>query len=191
MKKRVLAGIMMAVMMMASVMGVSAANSKDADLKVNGDTFVAEKVEDQSSLTASAAKESSVAGKTAISAVYDVKLKDGATATPDAAGKYTVELMVASLSDKCSDIVVLCYDAEDKTWASVAVDAANVDYTNKTVKVVLPYLGQIVVYASVAASGSTGTSPSTVGTSSTWMLYLAVALVVVGAGVVATQKKSR
>lgn len=191
MKKRVLAGIMMAVMMMASVMGVSAANSKDTSLKVDGNTLVAERVEDQSIAT-SASKESSVAGKTSISAVYTIKAADGATATPDADGKFAVKLTVASLSDKCTNIVVLCYDAGTQAWKSITVDAKNVDYANKTIEVKLPALGQqIVVYANVATGGAAGTSPSTVGTSSTWMLCLAAALIVVGAGVIATQKKSR
>lgn len=182
----------MAVMMMASVMGVSAAGSKTAEVYVSGENakiYVAE-AGDQS-LKASAAEVKEVAGKQVITstAVYDIKEITSGTATPNGAGKHEVQLTVAGLTSSCSDIVILSYNAG--TWTPVAVDASKVDYTNKTIDVELQNLGPIVIYASVAASGSTGTSPSTVGTSSAWMLWAAVAIVALGAGVVATQKKSR
>ena len=52
-------------------------------------------------------------------------------------------------------------------------------------------MSPVAIYAEVVTGGAAGTSPSTVGTSSTWMLLVAFAIVAVGAGVVASQKKNR
>lgn len=192
MKKKVLAGIMMAVMMAASVMGVSAANSKTAEVYVSGNsanTYVVEAADDQN-LKASAEKVDAVSGKEIITttAVYNVKAIEG-NGTANGAGKYEVELTVSGLSSNCKDVTVLNYNTTSETWSVVTV--SNVDYTNKTMVVALDNLGPIAIFASVTSGGATGTSPSTVGTSSTWMIMLALAVVAVGAGVVATQKKSR
>lgn len=189
MKKRVLAGIMMAVMMMASVMGVSAAGSKTEEVYASDASAKVYVVESgDQSLKDSAVK--AAAGKTIITstAVWNVKAVDGQTPTQNAAGKYEVQLAVTALTSSCSDVVVLCYNESAKTWSAVE---AKVDYTNKTIDVALDSLGSIVICANVAAGGSTGTSPSTVGTSSAWMLWVAVAVVALGACVVVAQKKSR
>ncbi len=199
MKKRVLAGIMMAVMMMASVMSVSAANSKSKEVNVSGTSATThetdlvfdvddsvKKVIDEinadkiTSLSADIQKK--LAGKKLIAEVVDLQHKDASGTC-----NHEVELTVTPLTDKCSDVVILHYDKVAKAWEiiepiSVKGDVIVAKFDN---------LSPVAVFANVAEGGSTGTSPSTVGTSSAWMLLVAVAIVALGTGVVATQKKSR
>lgn len=199
MKKKVLAGIMMAVMMMASVMGVSAASSKSDEVYTSGASKAThtmdlvfdvddsvKKVIDElnagkiTSLSADIQKK--LAGKTLVAEVVDLEHTDG-TGTCN----HEVEFTVTPLTDKCSGVVILYYDKVANAWEiiepiSVKDDVIVAKFDN---------LSLVAVYANVAEGGSTGTSPSTVGTSSTWMLLAAVAVVALGAGVVATQKKSR
>lgn len=200
MKKRVLAGIMMAVMMMASVMSVSAANSKSKEVNATGTSATTHETDlvfdgiDASVKTVideinagkitslSADIQKKLAGKKLVAEVVDLQHKD-ATGTCN----HEVELTVTPLTDKCSDVVILHYDKVAKAWEiiepiSVKGDVIVAKFDN---------LSPVAVFAKVAEGGSTGTSPSTVGTSSTWMLLVAVAIVALGAGVVATQKKSR
>lgn len=201
MKKKVLAGIMMAVMMMASVMSASAAGSKSGEVYTSGTStdnhttdLVFEGVEDSvlatikelnagkiTSLSADIQKK--LAGKTLVAEVVDLQH----TQAGDSTCNHEVEFTVTPLTDKCSGVVILHYDKVAKAWEiiepiSVKGDVIVAKFDN---------LSPIAVYANVAEGGSTGTSPSTVGTSSTWMLWAAVAIVALGAGVVATQKKSR
>lgn len=199
MKKRVLAGIMMAVMMMASVMSVSAAKSKSDEVTATGTSAnthetdlvfdvddsvkkVIAEINDGKLTSLSADIQKKLTGKKLVAEVVDLQHKD-ATATCN----HEVELTVTPLTDKCSGVVILHYDKVAKAWEiiepiSVKGDVIVAKFDN---------LSPVAVFAKVATGGSTGTSPSTVGTSSTWMLWVAVAIVALGTGVVATQKKSR
>ena len=75
----------------------------------------------------------------------------------------------------------------------IEIPATDVDYTKKEIKAQFTDFSPVAIFATKTATstGSGTTSDGTVGTSSTWMLWAAAALVVVGAGVVVSQKKSR
>lgn len=199
MKKKVLAGIMMAVMMVASVMSVSAAGSVSKEVVTSGDSAKdhqtdlvfdvddsVKKVIDElnagniTSLSADIQKK--LAGKTLVAEVVDLQHTDASGTCG-----HEVELTVTPLTDKCKDVVILHYNKVAKAWEVIEPISVNGDV------VVAKYdnLSPVAIYANVSTSGSTGTSPATVGTSSAWMLWAAVAIVALGAGVVATQKKSR
>lgn len=208
MKKRVLAGIMMAVMMMASVMSVSAAGSKTQEVYPSGEresfyttdasegvfSDLATDVQDiikelnaNKTTSLSADIQKTLSGKTLIADVFDLE-PHGTHAECEANG-HKVQLTVTTLTENCKNIVVLHYSEGRNVWETV--EPTSVDYKNKTITVVLKDLSPVGIYAEVSGSGATGSSPATVGTSSTWMMWAALALVVVGAGVVVSQKKSR
>ena len=234
MKKRVLAGIMMAAMMVASVMSVSAAGSKTEEVDASGneagytveskaDTFdyledITDLVEDktpaeQAELKASAKEAQAAivemnknADKIPESVIADIKedkakLEDtklicpvfdleayGTHAQCEIDGFHTLQLNVPALKN-CDpkSVVVLHYSVTRGYWE--VVKDVKVDGTTLSGK--FYDLSPVAIYAKVTTGGAAGTSPSTVGTSSTWMLLAAVAVVALGAGVVATQKKSR
>jgi hypothetical protein len=234
MKKRVLAGIMMAAMMVASVMSVSAAGSKQEEVEVGAeskgsyivesekDTFdylvdditsklpsgaTEEKKEElkasakeaQKAIVAMNAKEeipasvvadipeikTKLAGTTLICPVFELEATGELANSKD---PHTVKLNVPALKN-CDpkSIVVLHYSVTRGYWevvTDVKIDGTTLTGTFKD-------LSPVAIYAKVTTGGAAGTSPSTVGTSSTWMLLAAVAVVALGAGVIATQKKSR
>ena len=204
MKKKVLAGIMMAVMMMASVMSVSAAGSVSKEVYPSGTNVADHKtdlifdgVEDSviatikelnaekvTSLSADVQKK--LAGKTLVAEVVDLEHVGAADTCKNG---HKVQLTVTPLTDNCKNVVVLHYSTVDKAWE--VIEDVTVDYANKTVTAVYDDLSPVAIYATVSQGGSTGNSPQTVGTSSAWMLWTAVAIVALGAGIVATQKKSR
>lgn len=184
MKKRVLAGIMMAVMMMASVMGVSAAGSKTEEVSAS--------VNSASTYTISAGDESLKAslqaamtsGKQIItsSPVWNITGSDSAAADT-ANGKYVVELTVSALTSNCSDVEVLSY--VDGAWKKVTVSSVK----DNVIVVELDSKDAVIaICANVASDSVAGTSPSTGVTSSAWLICLAVVVMAVG---VVTLKKSR
>ena len=225
MKKRVLAGILMMVCVLASVMSVSAANSPikaptisettgdnisnkvgkyvirtgaDAWLDDNNnnqpvavkDDIVAfnegTKKLDDVLANASTVKDA-LAGMTALTKIFDLHDENGGNLVD---GKHRVVLVVPTLPDNCTDVEVLHYSMVDKKWE--LLEESTFDKANKTVTVVSDDLSPIAIYAKTSTpSGGQGTAHPTVGTSSTWMLYAAIALVALGAGVVVYQKKSR
>lgn len=211
MKKRVLAGIMMAAMMVASVMSVSAAGSKTEEVEVSKDNDAGYTVEAE----ADTFKDLEAEVQTAIKDLNDGKLPESVIADikdvdikkelqnkklicpvfdledfgehPNCKNGHTIKLDVPALKN-CDpkSVVVLHYSETDKAWE--VVDAT---VSGTTLTATFRNLSPVVIYAKVTTGGAAGTSPSTVGTSSTWMLLAAVAVVALGAGVVATQKKSR
>ena len=211
MKKRVLAGIMMAAMMVASVMSVSAAGSKTEEVdaskneagytvEAKADTFKDLDAEVQNAikdLNDDKIADSIVAdikdikttlsGKKLICSVFDLE-PFGKHEQCDKDGFHTVKLNVPALKN-CDpkSVVVLHYSEKNAKWETVEI--LKIDGTTITGK--FYDLSPVAIYAKVTTGGAAGTSPSTVGTSSTWMLLAAVAVVALGAGVVATQKKSR
>lgn len=232
MKKRVLAGIMMAAMMVASVMSVSATGSKEQEVspsdqntagykvEAEADTFnyledVTDLVKDktpaeQAELKASAKEaqaaiavlnEGKVIPESVIADIPEIKTKladkklvcpvfelEATGDHPNCKNGHTLKLDVPALKN-CDpkSIVVLHYSVTRGYWevvTDVKIDGTTLTGTFKD-------LSPVAIYAKVTTGGAAGTSPSTVGTSSTWMLLAAVAVVALGAGVVATQKKSR
>ena len=232
MKKKILAGIVMFTMVMASVMSVTAADSKtkeptvaeaskptvdqsgqkhgyeirtdanqfkidetstdspakDAVLKFNAGTITVETMVGAGTDAAKAVKD-----KEALTPVFD--LHDLGNGKKNAAGKHEVVLSLPQLTKEYTNIVVIHYSNADrnataKVWE--VITPSNVDYDNKTITAEFTDLSPVAIFATKTATGSgSGSSDSTVGTSSTWMLWAAAALVVVGAGVVVSQKKSR
>lgn len=208
MKKKVLAGIMMAVMMMVSVMSVSAAGSKSGEAYPSGSssssyvTYAYEGVfkdlpaEAQSAiadLEAGKIPESIVediadiktqlAGKKLICEVFDLQpVGDHSQCT----NGHKLQMTIPALKN-CKNVVVLHYSETRGYWE--VVKDVKVDGT--TLTGTFQDLSPVAIYAEPVSGGAAGTSPSTVGTSSTWMLWAAVAIVALGTGVVAIQKKSR
>ena len=180
MKKRVLACILAMVFVLASAMTVSAAGSAGSHgSKASGVTVIspADKMEavDSTEKFENAGKDvnDKINGMEAITKVFEIKAKDGATATSG-----EVVLQVDALGSKVKSVVLVVKGANG--WK--AYDA-KVDGNKITVN--LSEIGPAIVYAELVSS------PVTVGTSSTWMVMAAVALMAVGASVVVYQKKSR
>ena len=215
MKKRVLAGIVMMIMVFASVMGVSAANSKTTDIYVtsaqSGYYKVTSGTEEFANLKASqfaamfdvidgynkgtvkidklldgasANVKTAVEGKSVIWKVFDLIKVGNGQPTPN--GKHEVTLEVPALTTAMSDIVVIHYDETDGAWEVVP---STVDVAGKKVTATFDDLSPVAIFAKGVTSGAGGTSPSTGVTSSTWMVWTAAALIVLGAGVVVSQKK--
>jgi hypothetical protein len=234
MKKKILAGIVMFTMVMASVMSVTAADSKtkeptvseaskpttdqsgqqhgyvirtdanqfkvdetstdspakDAVVKFNAGTITVETMVGAGTDAAKAVKD-----KDALTPVFD--LHDLGNGKKNAAGKHEVVLDVPSLTEEYDkdSVVVLHYsnaqrNATAKAWE--VIKPSSVDLKNKKITAEFEDLSPVIIYATKLATGEgSGSSDTTVGTSSTWMLWAAAALVVVGAGVVVSQKKSR
>ena len=225
MKKRVLAGILMMVCVLASVMSVSAASpiaaptvstekgdniSNEAGkyiIREGNDAWVdddetgnpiavkddiiafnagTKKLDDV--LANYSAVKDALAGMTALTKIFDLHDVNGGNPLSD--GKHRVVVKVSTLPDNCTDVEVLHYSMNDKKWE--LLEESTFDKANKTVTVVSDDLSPIAIYAKTSTpSGGQGTAHPTVGTSSTWMLYAAIALVALGAGVVVYQKKSR
>lgn len=213
MTKRVLAGILMLVFVFASAMGVSAADSKTGKPKVDqaqdgyykviegekefeevkesavldaikgfnkGDVKVDKLLEKAPSVL------SAVNGKTAVGDIFDLRaINEG---KPNANGSHTVTVVVPSLTDKMSGIVLAHYSVQNNAWEIVTPD--KVDLANKTITATFKSLSPILIFANVSTDGAAGTSPAT-GVSSTWMIWTVAALIVFGAGVVVLEKKRR
>ena len=160
MKKRVLAGIVMMIMVFASVMGVSAANSKTTDIYVssseNGYYKVETGADEFASLKASQYadvldlidgynKGTVTVDKMLANASADVKaavqgksviwkvfdvVKVGNGAPTD--GKHVITLDVPGLTKAMSDISVLHFDVTKGAWEVVP---ATVDTANKTITI--------------------------------------------------------
>lgn len=230
MKKRVLAGLLMSVMVLASAMSVSAADSKTRPVEggktedgngsyvVNTENPVFEelteaeinkndKITDKAAAIASAndAKtkiekinkgekvsittevDKKLEGKTLVQKFFDLDEKgDHNKCYTDG---HKVTLKVDALAKSWKNIVVVHYSTDRTLWETIPVADKDVDYNNKTITFVIKDLSPIAIYADVVSDGAAGTSPSTEGVSSAWMLYSAMALIVLGAGVVVSQKK--
>lgn len=223
MKKRVLAVILAMVCVLASAIGVSAANSPTADVTViesqkgsyvirtGNDKFVYDK-DDQNPdndeeisvkadieaynagektlaqlLSSNTAVADVLKNKTALTQVFDLHDVNGGT--PGSDNLHRVTLKVNTLTDKCSDVKVLHYSMKDSKWE--ILDKSTADIPNKTVTVVSDDLSPIAIFATVSTGTGSGTlSPDTAGTSSAWMMMAGAAVVVLGASIIATKKRS-
>ena len=237
MKKRVLAVIMMAVMAMASVMGVSAAGSVVAtpsvttpqrpatenqnkgyiirtdedqfeidetgtDSKVHDVAHAYNKDADLNKLFEStptdtqAEEEACVAAKAAVkdmvplTKIFDLHDVNGGL--PNAEGKHVVTLNVPGLTEEHTKVVALHFSNQRHLWEVIKDDKVVVDHAKDTVTVTFDDLSPVMILANKGLTTDTDTKlPQMAGTSSAWMLWTAMALIVVGAGVVVSQKKSR
>ena len=231
MKKRVLAGLLMSVMVIASAMSVSAAGSKTqsvtggetADKKgtyevttenpvfeelteaeINKNDKITDKAAAIASAKDAAAKiekinkgetvsittevDKDIKGKTLVQKFFDLDEK-GDHDKCHTAGEHKVTLTVDALTTSWKNIVVVHYSTDRTLWETIPVADKDVDYNAKTITFVIKDLSPIAIYADVVTGGAAGTSPSTEGVSSAWMLYSAMALIVLGTGVVVYQKK--
>ena len=204
MKKRVLAVVMMMVLVLASALSVSAAPSKSEpvvesgasagkfDIVTGAEEFKDVKTEVKTQIADLEAKktvslgtevDNAIKNKTMVTEFFDLVPDTDKAGTKD----YTVTIAISAMTTAWKNVVVLHYSTVRGVWETLEVK--NVDYDKKEVTFFAPDLSPIAVYADVVESGSTGTSPSTEGMSSTWMLWTAAALIVLGAGVVVSQKK--
>lgn len=204
MKKRLLAGIMMMVLVLASAMSVSAANSRTEPVYESGasvgkyttnskaDAFSDLKQEVQNIIKELNAKkvtslsadiQKKLAGKTLLSNFCD--LEPVGKHDECASRKYhEVELTVTTLTEKCSEVVVLHYSEDRDVWEVLTPE--KVDGNKITVK--YTDLSPVGVYAKVA-DNKVGTAAPMGSTSSTWMIWTAMALIVLGSGAIVSQKK--
>lgn len=129
-------------------------------------------------------------GMTLISSIEDVIPINGGN--PQADGHH-VTLSVPTLTKGMSDVKVLHYSLERKTWELIT--PSNVDVTNKQLDVVFKDLSPVGVVAKVDASqavtNTTGTSPKTGVDSTNTVPFAGAAVVLLGAAaVVAFRKKN-
>jgi hypothetical protein len=234
MKKRVLAGLLMSVMVLASAMSVSATgNGSKTKPVVGGDTAdgkgsyvvttenpkfegltdaaidantnipaekkeeakktakavatVIEKVNKGEAVSITTEVDKEIKGKTAVTKFFDVEDVGDHTNCNHAGHKVT--LTVDAMTTAWKNIVVVHYSTDQVAWETISVADKDVDYTNKKITFTVKDFSPMAIYADVVESGTAGTSPSTEGVSSAWMLYAAMALIVLGSGVVVYQKK--
>lgn len=205
--KRVLTGMMIASMMLVSVLSVSAADSKGNTVYPSNDNVagyeistgteqfagisnevktVINKVNKNDFTSLEKAIQDKIAGRKVIAPMFDLdEVGDHSATCPP----HKVKLVVDGLTAKCTEVVVLHYSQVRGIWE--VITPLNVDYNTKTITVELLDLSPITVLAKGVEGGAGGTSPSTEGTSYTWMMWTAVAFVAVGAAFVVSQKKSR
>ena len=209
MKKRVLAGIFMMVFMLASVLGVSAANSPTANVTVdqaqqgsyiirtgatqfdNVDAAIKADILAFNGGTKTAAEmlgnatevKNQIANKTALTKVFDLHPENGGAPV---GGKHQVKLNVPTLTDKCSGIVAIHYSV-DGTNSKWEVIESSFDTANKTVTVITDDLSPIAIFATVSTGSQTGDNFQT-GMWTTLAIGAAVVAAVVAAGFVFKKK---
>lgn len=205
MKKRILAVMMMMVLVIASAMSVSAADSRTEEVHTSGASVgsytlddsetvfadlddkveaVIKELNDNKATSLSTDLQKALKGKTLLAKVFDLE-PVGNHDKCTKQGYHELELTVSTITDKCSNIVVLHYSETRGEWETLT--PVKVDGNKITIR--FKDLSPVAVYANVVGGTAVGVSPSTEGVSSTWMLYSAMALIVLGAGVVVSQKK--
>lgn len=224
MKKRVLAGLMMMVMVLAFAMSATAAPSAtDAvvesgasvgfyDITTGEKQFAKKDNEDVAKHTAAIkivtdinagkkdvkitdAVDKVIEGKTLVAKFFDLDEAGKPHAECEGKGYHTVTLYVAGLSDSWKNITLVHYSQTRQVWETITSDGPvgskieKVDYDKKTITFQIKDLSPLAIYADVVEDNKVGTSAKTEGVSSAWMLYTAMALIVLGAGVVVYQKK--
>ena len=108
----------------------------------------------------------------------DICLEDGK--------KHTITLNVSDMTTSWKNIVILHYSTIRAVWETIV---PKVDYDKKTLTFEIEDLSPLAIYADIVEDDKKGESDATEGVSSAWMLYSAMALIVLGAGVVVSQKK--
>lgn len=197
----------MMVFMVASVMGVSAANSPTANVTVDQaqqGSYVIRKDSTQfdnveaaiktdvlafNSGTKTAAEmlgnatevKNQIANKTALTKVFDLHPENGGAPV---GGKHQVKLSVPTLTDKCSGVVALHYSTVDNKWEVIE---SSFDVPSKTVTVITDDLSPIAIFATVSTGSQTGDNFQT-GIWTTLAIGAAVVAAVVAAGFVFKKK---
>ncbi len=235
MKKRVLAGLLMTVMVLASAMSVSAAESPtkpvagsttadgrgeyvpsdapkfddmtEAAIDANNNIPQEKKAEAKQIAQAAKAtiekinknpdkKESITAevdkvleGKKLVQKFFELEATGSHDECEKEGHKHKVTLTVTAMTTAWKNITVVHFSTDRVLWETIKVADKDVDYNKKTITFEIDDLSPIAIYADVVEDGAAGKSPSTEGVSSAWMLYSAMALIVLGSGVVVYQKK--
>lgn len=195
----------MGIMVLASAMSVSAAGSRTEQVHTSGASVSYYTLDDSENVFAdlddkveatikelnnnkatslSTDIQKALKGKTLLAKVFDLE-PVGEHSKCTTQGYHEVELTVTTITDKCSNIVVLHYSETRGEWETLT--PVKVDGNKITVR--FKDLSPVAVYANVVGGTAVGVSPSTEGVSSTWMLWTAMALIVLGSGVVVSQKK--
>ena len=219
MKKKLISLAMLVTVFAMQVVGVSAA-SKTTDMAVAGDSKAYYEAQEmpESMLEQVAAQNQEYADLIRQINAGTKTLADLAKAAPELAGQldgmtlitsiedvipinggnlqadgHHVKLSVPTLPKGMSDVKVLHYSLERKTWELIT--PSNVDVTNKQLDVVFKDLSPVGVVAKVDASqavtNTTGTSPKTGVDSTNTVPFAGAAVVFLGAAaVVAFRKKN-
>ena len=219
MKKKLISLAMLVTVFAMQVVGVSAA-SKTTDMAVAGDSKAYYEAQEmpESMLEQVAAQNQEYADLIRQINAGTKTLADLAKAAPELAGQldgmtlitsiedvipinggnlqadgHHVTLSVPTLTKGMSDVKVLHYSLERKTWELIT--PSNVDVTNKQLDVVFKDLSPVGVVAKVDASqavtNTTGTSPKTGVDSTNTVPFAGAAVVFLGAAaVVAFRKKN-
>lgn len=204
------------VFVLASVMTVSAAGSKEAAIRVTesqkGHYTITEGADEFAEIKTAkkAVYDAIVAFNAKIDATTEAKLFEGTqilnslkgkvcvtdvfdldkinNGNPLQNGKHQVTIEVDALTTSMTGVVVVHYDMT-KGWEVITPDS--VDLANKKITATYDSLSPVIIYANAPSGSGSGSSPSTGVTSSTWMLMAAVAIIAVGTVVVVSQKKTR
>lgn len=103
---------------------------------------------------------------------------------------HKVTIGVPGMTKGWKNIIILHYSTIRAVWETIV---PKVDYDKKTLTFEVQDLSPIAIYADIEEEATTdnkvGTSAKTEGVSSAWMIWSAAALIVLGAGVVVTQKR--
>lgn len=163
------------------------AYNKDADLSKLFEATPAEKQEEKDAV---ATAKAAVKDMVPLTKIFD--LHDVGGGTPNAENKHVVKLNVPGLTEEHTKVVALHFSNQRHIWEVISDKDVVVDHKNDTVTVTFADLSPVMILANKGLTTDTDTKlPQTAGTSSAWMLWTAMALIVVGAGVVVSQKKSR
>ncbi len=124
-----------------------------------------------------------VEGKSMVTQFFDLVPINGGVQTED--GKYIATISVPSLTEAMTNVKLLHFSTERLVWE--IIDPTDVNYTNKQITAEFQDLSPVTVIADVdesAAAGTdttgTGIAPKT-GVESTWGVYAAGAVVLLGA----------
>ena len=129
-----------------------------------------------------------VEGKSMVTQFFDLIPINGGVQTED--GKYIATISVPSLTEAMTNVKILHFSTERLVWE--IIEPTDVNYTNKQITAEFQDLSPVTVIADVDESKAAGTdttgtgiAPKT-GVDSTWGVYAAGAVVLLGAAGVAS-----
>lgn len=129
-----------------------------------------------------------VEGKSMVTQFFDLIPINGGVQTED--GKYIATISVPSLTEAMTNVKILHFSTERLVWE--IIEPTDVNYTNKQITAEFQDLSPVAVIADIDESKAAGTdttgtgiAPKT-GVDSTWGVYAAGAVVLLGAAGVAS-----
>lgn len=129
-----------------------------------------------------------IEGKSMVTQFFDLVPINGGVQTED--GKYIATISVPSLTEAMTNVKILHFSTERLVWE--VIDPTDVNYTNKQITAEFQDLSPVAVIADIDESKAAGTdttgtgiAPKT-GVDSTWGVYAAGAVVLLGAAGVAS-----